>query len=111
MRSERKKFLIIEILSEIIEKYIEKDIVFTILNLSLPQKGGVMKVVLSVFPDEKADEAIKELNKNQIKIKNELKNKIYLRYLPKKIVFKYSKQLKEAQILDKILKDISKESD
>jgi len=105
MRIERKKFLVIEALSEIIEKIIEGDVVFTILNVSLPQKGGIMKVSLSIFPDEKAKKIIEELNKESKKIKNELKNKIYLRYIPKKIVFKYSNELKEAQIIDKILKE------
>ena len=111
MRSERKKFLIMEILAKILEKYIENDIVFTILNLSLPQKGGVMKVILSIFPDEKAEQIINELNKNNAKIKNELKRNIYLRYLPKRIIFKYSNELKEAQVLDKILKETSKNID
>lgn len=109
MRGERKKFLVIEKLSEILETIIKGEVVFTILNVSLPQKGGVMKVYLSIFPDEKAETIIKELNKESAKIKNELKNKIknkiYLRYLPKKIVFKYSSDLKEAQIIDKILKE------
>lgn len=105
MRGERKKFLVIEKLSEILETIIKGEVVFTILNVSLPQKGGVMKVYLSIFPDEKVEPIIKELNKESAKIKNELKNKIYLRYLPKKIVFKYSSDLKEAQIIDKILKE------
>lgn len=105
MRGERKKFLVIEKLSEILETIIKGEVVFTILNVSLPQKGGVMKVYLSIFPDEKAETIIKELNKESAKIKNELKNKIYLRYLPNKIVFKYSSDLKEAQIIDKILKE------
>jgi len=105
MRGERKKFLVIEKLSEILETIIKGEVVFTILNVSLPQKGGIMKVYLSIFPDEKVEPIIKELNKESAKIKNELKNKIYLRYLPKKIVFKYSSDLKEAQIIDKILKE------
>lgn len=105
MRSERKKFLIIEKLSEILEKFIKGEVFFTILNISLPQKGGIMKVFLSIFPDEKAKSVIHELNKDSLKIKNELKNKVYLRYLPKKILFKYSGELKEAQIIDKIIKE------
>lgn len=105
MRGERKKFLVIEKLSEILETIIKGEVVFTILNVSLPQKGGIMKVYLSIFPDEKVEPIIKELNKESAKIKNELKNKIYLRYLPNKIVFKYSSDLKEAQIIDKILKE------
>lgn len=105
MRGERKKFLVIEKLSEILETIIKGEVVFTILNVSLPQKGGIMKVYLSIFPDEKVETIIKELNKESVKIKNELKNKIYLRYLPNKIVFKYSSDLKEAQIIDKILKE------
>lgn len=110
MKSERKKFLVIRILSEILEKIMPNEVVFTILNISLPQKGGIMKVFLSVFPDEKANSIVNELNKNSLKIKNELKNRIYLRYLPKKIIFQYSSKLQEAQIIDKILKsDIQKE--
>jgi ribosome-binding factor A len=65
-----------------------------------------MKVKISIFPDEKAKEVISDLNKDSIKIKNELKESIYLRYLPKKIIFQYSKDLKEAQEIDKILKEL-----
>ncbi len=107
MRAERKKFLIIEILSSILRERIDPNIIFTILDLSLPQKGGVMKVKLSIFPDDKAKEVVKILNKESQKIKNELKERIYLRYLPKKIIFKYSADLKEAQEIDKILKEIN----
>jgi ribosome-binding factor A len=107
MRSERKKFLIIEKLSEILEEIINGEGVFTILNISLPQKGGTMKVLMSIYPDNKAKDIIKELNSMQNKIKSELKERIYLRYLPKKIKFIYSKGLKEMEEIDRILKDLS----
>lgn len=106
MRLERKKFLLIEELSKIIKEIIDRNIIFTILNLSLPQKGGVMNVILSIFPDDKAEKVIKELNEESSKIKRALRRKTNLRYLPKKIVFKLSKELKEFQIIDKILKNL-----
>ncbi|MGC8981401.1 MAG: ribosome-binding factor A [Minisyncoccia bacterium] len=106
MRSERKKFLIIEKLSEIVEEIINGEAVFTILNISLPQKGGTMKVLISIYPDKKAKELIKELNKNQNKIKNELKERVYLRYLPKNIKFVYSSDLKDMEEIDRILKNL-----
>ncbi len=109
MRSERKRFLIIETLSKILKDRIDPKIIFTILDVSLPQKGGVMKVKISIFPDEKAKKVVSELNKDSIKIKNELKKSIYLRYLPRKIIFRYSKDLKEAQEIDKILQELNKE--
>jgi ribosome-binding factor A len=109
MRAERKKFLLMEILSKILRERIDPKIVFTVLDISLPQKGSIMKVKISVFPDEKAKEVISDLNKDSIKIKNELKECIYLRYLPKKIIFQYSKDLKEAQEIDKILKELKEE--
>jgi len=107
MRGERKKFLIIETLSKILKEKIDPRVVFTILDISLPQKGGIMKVRISIFPDEKAKEVISDLNKDSLKIKNELKRKIYLRYLPKKIIFRYTKDLEEAQKIDKILKSLN----
>ena len=107
MRRERKKFLIIETLSKILKEKIDPRVVFTILDISLPQKGGIMKVRISIFPDEKAKEVISDLNKDSLKIKNELKRKIYLRYLPKKIIFRYTKDLEEAQKIDKILKSLN----
>ncbi len=106
MKEERKKFLIIEELSKILQEILDKDVVFTILNISLPQKGGVMKIILSIFPENKAEKIIKELNKDSNKIKNELKKRCYLRYLPKKIIFKFSKELKELQMIDKIIKNL-----
>jgi ribosome-binding factor A len=107
MRDERKKFLIIEKLSEILEEIINGEGFFTILNISLPQKGGIMKVLISIYPDEKANDIIKELNSMQNKIKSELKERVYLRYLPKRIKFIYSKDLKEMEEIDRILKDLS----
>jgi len=109
MRVERKKFLLIEVLSKILRERINPKVIFTILDVSLPQKGGVMKVKISIFPDQKAKEVISDLNKDSTKIKNELKKSIYLRYLPKKIIFRYSKDLKEAQEIDKILKQLNNE--
>jgi len=107
MGGERKKFLIIETLSKILKEKIDPRVVFTILDISLPQKGGIMKVRISIFPDEKAKEVISDLNKDSLKIKNELKRKIYLRYLPKKIIFRYTKDWEEAQKIDKILKSLN----
>lgn len=106
MRAERKKFLLTEELSKIIQEIIDHNVVFTILNLSLPQKGGVMKVILSIFPESKAEKIIKKLNKESQKIKNKLKSNVYLRHLPKKILFKFSQELKKAQVIDKMLKNL-----
>lgn len=107
MKKERKKFLIIEKLNEVIKEILNENIFFTVLDVSLPQKGGIMKVKMSIFPDEKAKDVIGVLNKEQNKIKNKIKEKIYLRYLPQKIKFIYTPTLKEMQDIDEILKKMS----
>jgi ribosome-binding factor A len=51
---ERKKFEVIKALSEIMQKFnVFKDVLFTIVDIKLPKKGGYLRVYLSVFPEEK----------------------------------------------------------
>lgn len=107
---ERKKFETIKKISSILQKIIpEKNILLTIVDLNLPKKGGVLKIYLSIFPENKEKEIIKFLNQNQKKIKNEIKENVYLRYLPSKIVFYSSSAFKEADEVLKLIDKISNE--
>jgi ribosome-binding factor A len=101
---ERKRFEIIRKISEIINKLNpEKNVLLTIVDISLPQKGGKMKIYLSVFPEAKTKEIINYFNRKQKTIKEEIIENVYLRYLPSKIVFYPSFEFKKAQqVLDLI---------
>jgi len=109
---ERKKFEVINRLSEIIFKLNPfSDVFLTIVNLKLPKKGGIMKVYLSVFPEEKIDEVIGYFNKISSEVKKEIKQNIFLRYLPSKIVFLPSYELKEAHEVLMLLEKIKYEEE
>lgn len=107
---ERKKYEVIKALSEIMQKFnIFRDILFTIVDVKLPKKGGYLRVYLSVFPEEKRNEFISYFQKISSTLKNELKREVYLRHLPSKIVFYTSKEFKEAERVYKILEKIKNE--
>ncbi len=108
---ERKKFEIIRKISEILNSHNpKKNVLITVVDLNLPQKGGKMKVYLSIFPEKERKEVIEYFNKISKTIKNELKENVYLRHLPSKIVFYPSDEFIEAQkifeIIDKIKDEI-----
>lgn len=108
---ERKKYEVIRVLSEIIERFNSfKNVVFTIVNLKLPKKGGYLKVFLSVFPEEKTEEFINFLQNLEDTLRKELKDKVWLRHLPSKIVFYPSFEFKEAEKVYKILEEVKKET-
>jgi ribosome-binding factor A len=106
---ERKRFEIIRKVSEIIYKLNPRENVFlTIVDIKLPKKGGRMKVYLSIFPEKETSYIINYLNKRQKKIKEEIKNNVYLRYLPSQVIFYPSSEFREAE---KVLKLINENTD
>lgn len=109
---DRKKYEIIRKISEIIEKFLpHRNIVITIVNVLLPQKGGYLRVYLSIFPEEEKKQIIQFLNKISSKIKKELKNSLFLRYLPSKIIFYPSEEIAEAQKVLELINEISQKEE
>ena len=107
---ERKKFEVIKALSEIMEKFnIFRNILFTVVDIKLPKRGGYLKVYLSIFPEEKKSEFISYFQKIRSTIKNQLKKQVFLRHLPSKIAFYTSKEFEEAEKVFKILEKIKNE--
>jgi len=106
---ERKKFEIIRKISEIIFKLNpQKNIFLTVVDVKLPKKGGKMKVYLSVFPEKEAKYTIDYFNKKQKKIKEEIKNNLYLRHLPSQIIFYPSFEFKQAEEVLKLINENTK---
>jgi ribosome-binding factor A len=107
---ERKRFEIIRKISEIIYKLNpQKNIFLTIVDVKLPQKGGRMKIYLSVYPEKETKKVIDYLNKRQKKIEEEIKSNVYLRYLPSKVIFYPSFEFKEAEKVLKLINESAKE--
>lgn len=106
---ERKKFEIIRKISEIICKINpENNILLTIVDITLPQKRGIMKIYLSVFPETKTKEILNYFNKKQKTIKKEIIENVYLRYLPSKIIFYPSFEFKQAQQVLNLIDEATK---
>lgn len=106
---ERKIFEIIKHLNRILaELRPEKDVLLSIVDLRLPEKGGALKIWLSVFPKEKELSVLNYIRKNQKKIKSRLKE-LRLRYLPQKIEVFPSSALQEANEVLTILKNLKNE--
>lgn len=109
---ERKKFEFIRKIGEILVNLNpKKNVLFTIVDLKLPKKGGEMKVYLSVFPEKEAKEIINFFNKVSSKIKNELKKRVFLRYLPSKIVFHLTRAISEGEKVLKLINEVSSEKE
>lgn len=107
---ERKRFELIKQISAIIrEKLDDPSVISTVVDLTLPQKGGQMKVYLSIFPEVKEKEIIKLLNKNSFKIKQDMIKRVFLRYLPNKIIFYSSSVMKNADQVLRLIDEINKE--
>jgi ribosome-binding factor A len=107
---ERKKFELIKKISEIIYQLNpQKNILLTIVDLTLPQKGGIMKIYLSIFPEKDSSQLIKYLNSKQKTIKSEIIKNVYLRYLPSKIVFYPSSEFKKAEIILQLINEANQE--
>jgi ribosome-binding factor A len=107
---ERKKFEVIRKISEIINKLNpEKNVLLTVIDVSLPKKGGVIKIYLSVFPEEKTKEIINYLNKKQRTIKNKIIENVYLRHLPSKVLLYASFEFKKAQKVLELINEVTKQ--
>lgn len=103
---ERKKFEIIRRSSEILNKFKErKDSLITIVDLTLPQKRGTIRVYLSVYPKNFEKETISFLKTQSRSILKEIRENVYLRYLPSKILFYPSDEFEKA---DQVLRLIDK---
>ncbi len=103
---ERKKFEIIRRISEILNKFKErKDSLITIVNLTLPQKRGTIKVYLSVYPKNFEKETISFFKTQSRSILKEIRENVYLRYLPSRIFFYSSDEFEKA---DQVLRLIDK---
>lgn len=107
---ERKKFEVLRQLSEILKKFnIFSNVLFTIVDLRLPKRRGIMKVYLSVFPQEKTKEVVDYFNKIHKEIKNEIKENVYLRHLPSQIKFFSSSVFEEAEQVFRLLEKLKNE--
>jgi ribosome-binding factor A len=105
MKQDRKKKEVIKNLSLVLRDVIDDPkIIFSVLDINLPTKKGDMFIYLSIFPDEKKDEVINLLRKETIKIKKAINKLKILKYIPKKIFFRYDPGLRFMQNIDKILK-------
>lgn len=108
---ERKRFELIRQISLIIkEKLPNINNIFTVIDLTLPKKGGIMKVYLSVFPEKNEREIINFLNRNNFKIKKEIIKRLFLRHLPRKIIFYPSSAMKDADKVLKLIDEIEKKN-
>ncbi|GIW65753.1 MAG: hypothetical protein KatS3mg094_272 [Candidatus Parcubacteria bacterium] len=108
MLQERKKSEFIKKLSLVLREIIDDHkIIITILDVNLPSKKGNMIIYLSVFPDVKIFEVIEILKKEIPKIKKIIKKMRILRYIPKKIFFRYDQSLKSMEEIDKIFRVIN----
>lgn len=106
---ERKLFEVIRKISEIINKINpEKNVLITVVEVSLPKKRGTMKIYLSIFPEQKTKEIIKYLNNKQKTIKKEIIENLYLRHLPSKVIFYPSYEFRKAQEVLNLIDEIAK---
>ena len=106
---ERKRFELIRKISEIIYKLNpQKNVLLTIVDIKLPQRGGKMKIYLSIFPEKERDYIINYLNKRQKKIKEEIKKSVYLRHLPSEVVFYPSFEFEIAEEVLKLIDESTK---
>lgn len=107
---ERKKFEVIKKISEIILEFLpKKNIIVTVVDLKLPKRKGNLKVFLSVYPEKEREEIIKYFNNLSKEIKNEIKERVYLRHLPSKIVFYPSDEFVYAQKVLELINEIENE--
>lgn len=105
MKLERKKSEVIKKINLILKSIIDDPkIILTVLDVNLPAKKGNMTIYLSIFPDDKKEMVVRNLIKETNKIKLSLKKFKVLKYLPKKIFFRYDPSLRFMQDLDKIFK-------
>ncbi|MCS7200567.1 MAG: ribosome-binding factor A [Patescibacteria group bacterium] len=109
---ERKKFETIKKISEIIRETLpDYTTIFTVVDLNLPKKGGTMKIFLSIFPDNKEKEVISFLNRNSFKIREEIVERVFLRYLPRKVFFYPSGVIREATKVLELIDEISEKEE
>lgn len=107
---ERKKFETIKKVSQVIQKLIpQRNVLVTIVDLKLPQKGGAMKIYLSIFPEKEIKFIINYLNKISRTIINDLKQELYFRYLPSKIIFYPSYEFKRGEEILRLIDEVAKE--
>jgi hypothetical protein len=106
---ERKIFEIIKHLNKLfVELLPEKNVIISVVDIKLSQRGGKLKIWLSVFPESKEDEVIKFLRVMKKKIKDSLRV-LRLRYLPKDIEIYSSSLFKEAGEVIKFLEEMKNE--
>lgn len=105
---ERKKFEIIKKISEILLRFnIFSKSFFTVVDIKMPKRGGIMKIYLSIFPENLSSRVISYFNMIRKEIKNEIRKNVYFRYLPSEIKFFTSHEFKEAQQVYEILEKLN----
>jgi ribosome-binding factor A len=98
-----------EELGEIIFRELElpRDILATITRVESSNNLSSAKVYISVFPEEKYQEVIEELNKRIFQVQKKLNKKMELRIVPR-IKFVKEEKTEEADKIEKILEEIKK---
>jgi len=90
-------------LSKIIEKELEfPGALVTITGVQVNKKLDRADIDFSVLPSEKADEALKTLNKKKGNLRNQLKSKVKMKFMPQ-LEFKIDYGPENAAVVEKLL--------
>lgn len=109
-RIEKVNELIKQQVAEIIEREIEfgKGAMVTVLAAETSRNLLNSKIVISVFPEGKANSALEILKKNVYDIQQVLNRRLNMRPVPK-IRFEISRQIAEADRIEKLLEKVKKD--
>ena len=102
-RKERINDLIGEELGRIIEKELEfPGALVTIVRVQVNKKMDRADIGFSIFPSEKADEALRTLNKEKGNLRNLLREKVKMKFMPQ-LEFKVDLGNEDAAKVEKLL--------
>ena len=104
MRGERRVRELLRVIAEAIRGETPPGVVASVISVSQPQHGTILVVEVSVFPDERAAEIVAQLNAIERSVRQLVRQRIYMRHLPRQIRFVYSAALKQQQELGTIEK-------
>lgn len=93
---------LLRVIAEAIRDETPLGVVASVISVSQPQHGTTLAVEVSVFPDERADDIIAQLNSVERSIRQIIRTRIYMRHLPRQIRFSYTPALKQQEGLGTI---------